>query len=168
MSSSTSSESSNSFDEESLSEEELAVLMEQVEQRKKLISAMRNKPWRMVKKLSVLRYQEPPPLESSPAVSCILPFLETTFFAAGTITPQPQKKWPAEPGQSIWAQRIRVKMWNLIFSLCNQRTDKVQICSTDIHHQVILHLYLKPSDSLLSVYLLKQSLCPALLIHAHC
>uniref|UniRef100_A0A8B9UHA0 Transmembrane channel-like protein n=4 Tax=Anas TaxID=8835 RepID=A0A8B9UHA0_9AVES len=52
---STSSESSNSFDEESLSEEELAVLMEQVEQRKKLISAMRNKPWRMVKKLSVLR-----------------------------------------------------------------------------------------------------------------
>lgn len=22
-------------------------------------------------------------------------------------------------------------MWNLIFSLCNQRTDKVQICSTD-------------------------------------
>ncbi|KAI6074853.1 Transmembrane channel-like protein 2 [Aix galericulata] len=52
---STSSESSNSFDEESLSEEELAMLMEQVEQRKKLISAMRNKPWRMVKKLSVLR-----------------------------------------------------------------------------------------------------------------
>ncbi|KAM9200217.1 transmembrane channel-like protein 2 [Mergus octosetaceus] len=52
---STSSESSNSFDEESLSEEEIAMLMEQVEQRKKLISAMRNKPWRMVKKLSVLR-----------------------------------------------------------------------------------------------------------------
>ncbi|XP_050564719.1 transmembrane channel-like protein 2 [Cygnus atratus] len=52
---STSSESSNSFDEESLSEEELAMLMEQVEQRKKLISTMRNKPWRMVKKLSVLR-----------------------------------------------------------------------------------------------------------------
>ncbi|NXK53460.1 TMC2 protein, partial [Chauna torquata] len=52
---STSSDSSNSSDEESLSEEELAMLMEQVEQKKKLISTMRNKPWRMVKKLSVLR-----------------------------------------------------------------------------------------------------------------
>ncbi|XP_010000005.1 PREDICTED: transmembrane channel-like protein 2 [Chaetura pelagica] len=52
---STTSASSNSSDEESLSEEELAVLMEQVEQKKKLISTMRNKPWRMVKKLSVLR-----------------------------------------------------------------------------------------------------------------
>ncbi|KFP98805.1 Transmembrane channel-like 2, partial [Haliaeetus albicilla] len=52
---STTSASSNSSDEESLSEEELAMLMEQVEQKKKLISTMRNKPWRMVKKLSVLR-----------------------------------------------------------------------------------------------------------------
>ncbi|NXH10554.1 TMC2 protein, partial [Bucco capensis] len=49
------SASSNSSDEESLSDEELAMLMEQVEQKKKLISTMRNKPWRMVKKLSVLR-----------------------------------------------------------------------------------------------------------------
>ncbi|XP_061230841.1 transmembrane channel-like protein 2 [Neopsephotus bourkii] len=49
------SASSNSSDEESPSEEELAMLMEQVEQKKKLISTMRNKPWRMVKKLSVLR-----------------------------------------------------------------------------------------------------------------
>ncbi|KAM8810921.1 transmembrane channel-like protein 2 [Eudromia elegans] len=46
---------SNSSDEESLTEEELAMLMEQVEQKKKLISTMRNKPWRMVKKLSMLR-----------------------------------------------------------------------------------------------------------------
>ncbi|RLW11678.1 hypothetical protein DV515_00001735 [Chloebia gouldiae] len=52
---STSSASSNSSDEESLSEEELAMLKEQVEQKKKLISTMRNKPWRMIKKLSVLR-----------------------------------------------------------------------------------------------------------------
>ncbi|XP_065686577.1 transmembrane channel-like protein 2 [Patagioenas fasciata] len=52
---STSSASSNSSDEESLSEEELEMLMEEVEQKKKLISTMRNKPWRMVKKLSVLR-----------------------------------------------------------------------------------------------------------------
>ncbi|RMC05304.1 hypothetical protein DUI87_18491 [Hirundo rustica rustica] len=51
----TSSASSKSSDEESLSEEELAMLKEQVEQKKKLISTMRNKPWRMVKKLSVLR-----------------------------------------------------------------------------------------------------------------
>ncbi|KAF4793205.1 Transmembrane channel-like protein 2 [Turdus rufiventris] len=49
------SSSSNSSDEDSLSEEELAMLKEQVEQKKKLISTMRNKPWRMVKKLSVLR-----------------------------------------------------------------------------------------------------------------
>lgn len=55
VSPSTTSASSNSSDEESLSEEELAMLMEQVEQKKKLISTMRNKPWRMVKKLSVLR-----------------------------------------------------------------------------------------------------------------
>ncbi|NXC56354.1 TMC2 protein, partial [Aleadryas rufinucha] len=53
--SSTSSASSNSSDEESLSEEELVMLKELVEQKKKLISTMRNKPWRMVKKLSVLR-----------------------------------------------------------------------------------------------------------------
>ncbi|NXU75724.1 TMC2 protein, partial [Oreotrochilus melanogaster] len=52
---STTSASSNSSDQESLSEEEIAALMEQVEQKKKLISTMRNKPWRMVKKLSVLR-----------------------------------------------------------------------------------------------------------------
>ncbi|NWX08255.1 TMC2 protein, partial [Caloenas nicobarica] len=52
---STTSASSNSSDEESLSEEELEMLMEEVEQKKKLISTMRNKPWRMVKKLSVLR-----------------------------------------------------------------------------------------------------------------
>jgi len=35
------------------------MLMEEVEQKKKLISTMRNKPWRMMKKLSVLRYWEP-------------------------------------------------------------------------------------------------------------
>ncbi|NXE45495.1 TMC2 protein, partial [Casuarius casuarius] len=52
---STPSTTSSSSDEESLSEEELAMLMEQVEQKKKLISTMRNKPWRMVKKLSMLR-----------------------------------------------------------------------------------------------------------------
>ncbi|NXJ07526.1 TMC2 protein, partial [Odontophorus gujanensis] len=52
---SASSNSANSSDEESLSEEELAMLMEEVEQKKKLISTMRNKPWRMMKKLSVLR-----------------------------------------------------------------------------------------------------------------
>ncbi|XP_074842185.1 transmembrane channel-like protein 2 [Carettochelys insculpta] len=53
--STSSSSASNSSDEESLSEEELARLMEQVEEKKKLISTMRNKPWRMVKKLALLR-----------------------------------------------------------------------------------------------------------------
>ncbi|XP_067416935.1 transmembrane channel-like protein 2 [Emydura macquarii macquarii] len=53
--SSSSSSASNSSDEESLSEEELARLMEQVEEKKKLISTIRNKPWRMVKKLALLR-----------------------------------------------------------------------------------------------------------------
>ncbi|XP_026501839.1 transmembrane channel-like protein 2 [Terrapene carolina triunguis] len=53
--SSSSSSASNSSDEESLSEEELTRLKEQVEEKKKLISTMRNKPWRMVKKLALLR-----------------------------------------------------------------------------------------------------------------
>ncbi|XP_039768741.1 transmembrane channel-like protein 2 [Ornithorhynchus anatinus] len=46
---------STSSDEESMSEEELARIMEQVDEKKKLISTMRNKPWRMMKKLEVLR-----------------------------------------------------------------------------------------------------------------
>lgn len=77
---STSSASSHSSDEESLSEEELAMLMEEVEQKKKLISTMRNKPWRMVKKLSVLRYpshREPTPLGSLLTVRGASPCLET-------------------------------------------------------------------------------------------
>uniref|UniRef100_A0A452QNC1 Transmembrane channel-like protein n=1 Tax=Ursus americanus TaxID=9643 RepID=A0A452QNC1_URSAM len=40
---------------ESLSEEELAWILEQVEDRKKLIATMRNKPWPMTKKLRELR-----------------------------------------------------------------------------------------------------------------
>ncbi|KAG8513396.1 Transmembrane channel-like protein 2, partial [Galemys pyrenaicus] len=40
---------------ESLSEEELAQILEQVEDKKKLIAAMRNKPWPMAKKLRELR-----------------------------------------------------------------------------------------------------------------
>ncbi|CAO2579210.1 Transmembrane channel-like protein 2, partial [Lemmus lemmus] len=40
---------------ESLSEEELAQILEQVEEKKKLISTMRNKPWPMEKKLRELR-----------------------------------------------------------------------------------------------------------------
>ncbi|XP_042328547.1 transmembrane channel-like protein 2 isoform X2 [Sceloporus undulatus] len=49
------SSASSSSDEESLCEEELARLKEQVEEKKKLISVMRNKPWRMAKKLHMLR-----------------------------------------------------------------------------------------------------------------
>lgn len=89
------------------------------------------------------------------------------IFAAATVTPQSQKKRPAEPGLPVWVYMITVKLWNLIFRVCNQRMDKVQICSTDTHSQVILPLYLKPNDSLLSGYLLKQTLCPGLLIPAH-
>ncbi|XP_006096439.1 transmembrane channel-like protein 2 [Myotis lucifugus] len=40
---------------ESLSEEELARILEQVEEKKKLITHMRNKPWPMAKKLTELR-----------------------------------------------------------------------------------------------------------------
>ncbi|XP_070444086.1 transmembrane channel-like protein 2 [Equus przewalskii] len=40
---------------ESLSEEELAQILEQVEDKKKLIATMRNKPWPMAKKLTELR-----------------------------------------------------------------------------------------------------------------
>ncbi|KAM6163823.1 transmembrane channel-like protein 2 [Rhynchocyon petersi] len=42
-------------DAESLSEEELARILEQVEEKKKLIATMRNKPWPMAKKLTELR-----------------------------------------------------------------------------------------------------------------
>lgn len=40
---------------ESLSEEELARILEQVEEKKKLIATMRSKPWPMAKKLTELR-----------------------------------------------------------------------------------------------------------------
>ncbi|XP_053117715.1 transmembrane channel-like protein 2 [Hemicordylus capensis] len=46
---------STSSDDDSLCGEELDKLKEQVEEKKKLISIMRNKPWRMAKKLAVLR-----------------------------------------------------------------------------------------------------------------
>jgi hypothetical protein len=46
---------SSAFSGESLSEEELARILEQVEEKKKLISTMRNKPWPMAKKLRELR-----------------------------------------------------------------------------------------------------------------
>ncbi|XP_075437822.1 transmembrane channel-like protein 2, partial [Ascaphus truei] len=50
--------SSSSSDEESITEEEMVKLMEQVEEKKKLISTIRNKSWRMKKKLSVLRHAQ--------------------------------------------------------------------------------------------------------------
>lgn len=39
-----------------ITEEELAKLKEEVEEKKKLIATLRNKPWKMKKKLSVLKY----------------------------------------------------------------------------------------------------------------
>lgn len=46
---------SGTSDGASLSEEELARILEQVEDKKKLIATMRNKPWPMTKKLTELR-----------------------------------------------------------------------------------------------------------------
>ncbi|XP_066567849.1 transmembrane channel-like protein 1 [Amia ocellicauda] len=52
---SSSNSEDSSEEEESLTEEELAKLKEAVEERKKLISILRNKPWRMKKKLETLK-----------------------------------------------------------------------------------------------------------------
>ncbi|XP_030594102.1 transmembrane channel-like protein 2-B [Archocentrus centrarchus] len=54
-SSSSFSSSSSESDEESLSEGEMAALKEQVEEKKKLIATLRNKPWRMKKRLVLLK-----------------------------------------------------------------------------------------------------------------
>ncbi|KAM9742970.1 transmembrane channel-like protein 2-B isoform 1-T2 [Menidia menidia] len=53
--SSSSSSSSSESDEDSLSEGEIAALKEQVEEKKKLISTLRNKPWRMKRRLVMLK-----------------------------------------------------------------------------------------------------------------
>ncbi|XP_041855492.1 transmembrane channel-like protein 2-B [Melanotaenia boesemani] len=53
--SSSSSSSSSENDEDSLSEGEIAALKEQVEEKKKLISTLRNKPWRMKRRLLLLK-----------------------------------------------------------------------------------------------------------------
>ncbi|XP_077398473.1 transmembrane channel-like protein 2-A [Vanacampus margaritifer] len=53
--SSSDSSSSTDDDEESLSEGEMALLMEEVEEKKKLISTIRNKPWRMKRRLTHLK-----------------------------------------------------------------------------------------------------------------
>ncbi|KAM5191601.1 transmembrane channel-like protein 2-A [Mantella aurantiaca] len=52
---SSSSSSSSSSDDESMSEGERERLMKQVEEKKKIISNMRSKPWRMSKKFLVLK-----------------------------------------------------------------------------------------------------------------
>ncbi|XP_057675543.1 transmembrane channel-like protein 2-A [Corythoichthys intestinalis] len=53
--SSSDSSSSSDEEEESLSEGEMAQLMEEVEEKKKLISSIRNKPWRMKRRLTHLK-----------------------------------------------------------------------------------------------------------------
>nr|XP_057907816.1 transmembrane channel-like protein 2-A [Doryrhamphus excisus] len=53
--SSSDSSSSSDEDEESLSEGEMALLMEEVEEKKKLIANIRNKPWRMKRRLTHLK-----------------------------------------------------------------------------------------------------------------
>uniref|UniRef100_A0A667XT92 Transmembrane channel-like protein n=1 Tax=Myripristis murdjan TaxID=586833 RepID=A0A667XT92_9TELE len=52
---SSSDSGSNAEEEESMSEGEMAALMEEVEEKKKLIANMRNKPWRMRRKLTHLK-----------------------------------------------------------------------------------------------------------------
>ncbi|XP_028269449.1 transmembrane channel-like protein 2-B isoform X1 [Parambassis ranga] len=52
---SSSSSDSGESDEDSLSEGELAALKEQVEEKKKLIATLRNKPWRMKRRLVLLK-----------------------------------------------------------------------------------------------------------------
>lgn len=49
-------ESNSDEEEESMSEGEMAKLMEEVEEKKKLIANIRNKPWRMRRRLKVLKY----------------------------------------------------------------------------------------------------------------
>ncbi|XP_042343722.1 transmembrane channel-like protein 2-B [Plectropomus leopardus] len=51
----SSSSSSSDSDEESLSEGEIEALKEQVEEKKKLIATLRNKPWRMKRRLVLLK-----------------------------------------------------------------------------------------------------------------
>nr|XP_061804606.1 transmembrane channel-like protein 2-B isoform X2 [Nerophis lumbriciformis] len=51
----SSSSSSSDSDEESLSEGEMAALKEEVEEKKKLIATLRNKPWRMKRRLILLK-----------------------------------------------------------------------------------------------------------------
>ncbi|XP_016898336.1 transmembrane channel-like protein 2-B [Cynoglossus semilaevis] len=51
----SSSSDSNQSDEDSMSEGELATLKEEVEEKKKLIATLRNKPWRMKKRLLLLK-----------------------------------------------------------------------------------------------------------------
>ncbi|XP_028269450.1 transmembrane channel-like protein 2-B isoform X2 [Parambassis ranga] len=51
----SSSSDSGESDEDSLSEGELAALKEQVEEKKKLIATLRNKPWRMKRRLVLLK-----------------------------------------------------------------------------------------------------------------
>ncbi|KAM4575854.1 transmembrane channel-like protein 2-B [Odontesthes bonariensis] len=53
--SSSSSSSSSESDEDSLSEGEIAALKEQVEEKKKLMATLRNKPWRMKRRLLMLK-----------------------------------------------------------------------------------------------------------------
>ncbi|XP_037634339.1 transmembrane channel-like protein 2-B [Sebastes umbrosus] len=51
----SSSSSSSDSDDESLSEGEIASLKEQVEEKKKLLATLRNKPWRMKRRLVLLK-----------------------------------------------------------------------------------------------------------------
>lgn len=53
--SSSSDSDSDADEEESMSEGEMARLMEEVEEKKKLVATIRNKPWRMKRRLTHLK-----------------------------------------------------------------------------------------------------------------
>lgn len=53
--SSSSDSDSDCDEEESISEGEMARLMEEVEEKKKLVATIRNKPWRMKRRLTLLK-----------------------------------------------------------------------------------------------------------------
>lgn len=67
-----------------ITEEELAKLKEEVEEKKKLIATLRNKPWKMKKKLSVLKYGLISIMNTCFALSIV--FLNLHFISTPTDT----------------------------------------------------------------------------------
>lgn len=79
--------SDSDSEEEPITEEELAKLKEEVEEKKKLIATLRNKPWKMKKKLSVLKYGLNFIISvCHPSLYCAVFFLKFHFISRPTDT----------------------------------------------------------------------------------